>query len=78
MVEAYARAARARGYEAITVITTNHNADSLRFYQSHGFVLRDVRIGAMDAARALKPELPLTGAHGLPIRDEIELVHPLV
>ena len=49
------------------------NVDALRFYQARGFVIREVRVNAVDASRRLKPEIPATGAYGLPIRDEIEL-----
>ena len=53
--------------------TTNDNVDALRFYQRHGFRLVELRPGAVDAARRLKPEIPATGAHGIPLRDELEL-----
>jgi hypothetical protein len=56
------------------VIATNDNVDALRFYQRRGFRLTMVRAGAVDASRAgLKPEIPAIGAHGIPIRDEIQL-----
>jgi hypothetical protein len=29
--------------------------------------------GAVDESRKLKPGIPLIGAHGIPLRDEIEL-----
>jgi len=33
-----------------------------------------VHCGAVDHSRAsLKPEIPLVGAYGIPLRDEIEL-----
>jgi hypothetical protein len=32
---------------------------------------------AVTNARELKPELPSTGAHGIPIRHEIEFEYPL-
>lgn len=73
LVEAYLERAAREGLGEVVVITTNDNVDALRFYQSRGFVIRAVRINAMEAARQLKPEIPLTGAYGLPIRDEIEL-----
>lgn len=58
----------------IWVVTTNDNLDALRFYQRRGFVLRTVRPGAVaDARRSLKPTIALTGAYGIPLRDELEL-----
>ncbi len=46
---------------------------ALRFYQKRGFVLVAVHRDAVAAARALKPEIPLIGEDGIPIRDELEL-----
>ena len=77
LVEAFADRARAAGHAAIVVVTTNDNLDALRFYQARGFILHEVRIGAVIDARKLKPEIPLTGEYDLPIRDEIELVRHL-
>jgi GNAT superfamily N-acetyltransferase len=58
----------------VWVVTTNDNLDAVRFYQRRGFRLRDIRPGAVDAARrALKPGIPEIGNHGIAIRDEIEL-----
>jgi hypothetical protein len=37
-----------------------------------------LRPGAVDRSRALlKPEIPRIGNHGIPLRDELELVRPL-
>jgi GNAT superfamily N-acetyltransferase len=74
LVEAYMTRAKAEGLREVVVVTTNDNVDALRFYQARGFVIREVRIDAMRDARRFKPEIPMTGAYGLPIRDEIELV----
>jgi hypothetical protein len=35
--------------------------------------LADLRPGAVDEARKIKPEIPLIGELGIPIQDEIEL-----
>lgn len=59
----------------IWVVTTNDNLDALRFYQRRGFRLRAVRAGAVDEARrTIKPAISEIGAHGIPLRDELELV----
>ncbi len=59
----------------IWAVTTNDNIDALRFYQRRGFRLRALRAGAVDEARArLKPQIPLFGRDGIPLRDELELV----
>jgi N-acetylglutamate synthase-like GNAT family acetyltransferase len=77
LVAAYLEEARTAGLGRVVVITTNDNLDALRFYQTRGFAILAIRPGAVAAARALKPEIPLTGSYGIPLRDEIELVHPL-
>lgn len=58
----------------IKVITTNDNLLALRFYQKRGFVLWRIINNAVEKAREIKPEIPLIGNDGIPIRDEIELV----
>jgi len=59
--------------ERLWLITTNDNTKALRFYQKMGFVLVAVYRNALEQSRKLKPEIPLTGHDGIPIRDEIEL-----
>ena len=55
------------------LITTNDNVAALRFYQKRGFSLVAVHRNALEQSRGLKPELPLVGINGIPLRDEIEL-----
>jgi hypothetical protein len=45
----------------------------LRFYQKRGFVIAAIHVNALEKARRLKPEIPLIGEDGIPLRDEIEL-----
>ena len=73
LVEAVKVAASAAGCRRLWLITTNDNLHALGFYQKRGFRLVAVHPGAMDAARRLKPEIPLIGNDGIPIQDEIEL-----
>jgi GNAT superfamily N-acetyltransferase len=62
------------GFEALRLTTTNDNLDALRFYQRRGFRLHALRPGAVDAARAHKPTISAVGEHGIPIRDELDLI----
>jgi hypothetical protein len=56
------------------VVTTNDNLAALQFYQRRGFRLVLLRPGAVDGSREfLKPEIPTLGAHGIALRDELEL-----
>ena len=77
LLDAVAGAARAAGCVRMWLIATNDNAHALAFYQKHGMRLVAVNRGAVDRSRSLKPSIPLVGAGGIPIRDEIELELPL-
>ncbi|HMF31307.1 MAG TPA: GNAT family N-acetyltransferase [Candidatus Lokiarchaeia archaeon] len=59
------------------LVTTNDNMNALRFYQKRGFRLVAVYPNAVDAARQIKPIIPLVGNDGIPIRDEVELEQDL-
>jgi GNAT superfamily N-acetyltransferase len=73
LVDAATDAAREQGCLRMVVTTTNDNFDAVRFYQRRGFHLAELRRGAAASARAIKPEIPALGDHGIPIRDELEL-----
>ena len=73
LLEAAEQAAREAGCKSLWVIITNDNLDALRFFQRRGFVITDFRLDSLRNIRQLKPGIPLTGIHGIPIRDEIEL-----
>ncbi|HEX7715028.1 MAG TPA: GNAT family N-acetyltransferase, partial [Bacillota bacterium] len=59
--------------QRLWLITTNDNLAAIRFYQLRGFVLVALHRDAIAQSRKLKPEIPLRGIDGIPIRDEIEL-----
>ena len=73
LLDAVIARARGAGCKRLWLITTNDNLDALRFYQRRGLVLARVHANAIEQSRRLKPSIPLTGAHGIPIRDELEL-----
>ncbi len=74
LIEAVEQMAAGHGCARLWLITTNDNADALRFYQRRGFQLAAIHRRAVDDSRSrLKPEIPAAGAYGIPIRDEIEL-----
>jgi GNAT superfamily N-acetyltransferase len=77
LIEATKQEARDRGCHRVWLITTNDNMQALRFYQKRGFTLVAVHRNALERSRALKPEIPLVGQHGIPLRDEIELEYTL-
>ena len=66
-------AAIAAGCKRLWLVTTNDNTRALSFFQRRGFTIAAIHINALEQARKLKPGIPLTGADGIPLRDEIEL-----
>jgi GNAT superfamily N-acetyltransferase len=73
LIEAVKNIAIISGCKRLWLITTNDNMNALRFYQKRGFVLVAVHRNALELSRKLKPEIPLIGDHGIPLRDELEL-----
>jgi GNAT superfamily N-acetyltransferase len=73
LIDAVTDTAAKAGCKRMWLITTNDNTSALRFYQKRGFRLVAVHRNTIEASRKLKPEIPLTGNDGIPIRDEIEL-----
>ena len=65
--------ARHAGCACLRLITTNDNLKALRFYQKRGFTLIALHRNAVEHSRTLKPEIPIRGNDGIPIRDELEL-----
>jgi ribosomal protein S18 acetylase RimI-like enzyme len=75
LLDAVIGAATAHGAQRVWVVTTNDNLTALAVYQRHGFRLAEIRPGAIDRARAIKPTIPEIGRQGIPMRDEIILEH---
>ena len=74
LMEAVVGEARAAGCSRVWLVTTNDNEHARRWYLARGFVVTDVRPGAVDEARwTLKPSIPERGAGGVRISDEIEM-----
>lgn len=73
LIEAVKNIAVKSGCKRLWLITTNDNLNALRFYQKRGFVLVAVHRNALELSRRLKPEIPVIGDDGIPLRDEIEL-----
>lgn len=54
-------------------MTTNDNLAAPAVYQPHAFRLVEIRPGAIDRARRVKPTIPAIGQNGIPMHDEIVL-----
>lgn len=74
LLEKLTRIAQQNEIKKIWLVTTNDNLDALRFYQKRGFVFSAVYPNTIEKSRAIKPQIPLYGNYGIPLRDEIELL----
>ncbi|MBN1936498.1 MAG: GNAT family N-acetyltransferase [Anaerolineae bacterium] len=73
LIQTIRQAATQAGCKRLWLITTNDNLNALRFYQKRGFALVVIHRNAIERARRLKPDIPMVGDEGIPLRDEIEL-----
>ena len=73
LLEAVVREAKRLSCDRIVLITTNDNLNALRFYQKRGFDLLHLYRNAVDDARKIKPDIPLSGNDSIPLHHEIEL-----
>jgi ribosomal protein S18 acetylase RimI-like enzyme len=73
LLDAVAAEAKRAGCARLRLVTTNDNTTALGFYQRRGLRLVALHAGAVERAREIKPQIPLRGEHGIPIRDELEL-----
>lgn len=60
------------GCRRVWLVTTNDNLHALRFYQRRGWDWMAMHRDAVVESRRLKPEISALGAHGIPIRHELE------
>jgi len=72
LVERIADAARRAGCGSLRAITTNDNRSAQAFYERLGFTVREVRAGAVNESRIVKPTIPMFGEDGIAMTDEIE------
>ena len=73
LIESVKQVAHRESCRRLWLVTTNDNTHALRFYQKRGFSIAAVRLNALEESRKIKPEIPLLGNDGIPIRDEIEM-----
>ncbi len=63
---------RSRGARRVSITTTNDNVRAIAFYLRRGYRIVRVEVDGMERVRALKPDVPLEGSEGLPLRDMLE------
>lgn len=73
LIEQVVKVARELKCQRVFVVTTNDNLKALGLYQKRGFRLVALAQDAVTSARKMKPEIPMMGENGIPIRDELEL-----
>jgi ribosomal protein S18 acetylase RimI-like enzyme len=73
LLDEVSRVAMDAGCSRLSLITTNDNERAIGFYLAHGFEVVDVREGAIEESRKLKPSIPLVNDRGAPITDEIQM-----
>jgi len=73
LISAILKKAKQQKCRRIWLITTNDNLHALGFYQRRGFTFCRIYPDQIELSRQLKPEIPLYGQNGIPIRDELEL-----
>lgn len=65
--------ARRNSVRRVWLTANNDNVRMIGFSQRLGFRLVEVRPGAVDEARKIKPQIPEVGWKGIPIHDEVVL-----
>jgi GNAT superfamily N-acetyltransferase len=63
---------RQSGARRIWLVTTNDNRRAIEFYGRWGMTLVRVISNGVSASRRVKPEIPMVGQNGVPVRDELE------
>ena len=72
LIEAVRTVAEQHDCTRVWLVTTNDNVPAMDFYEKRGFRRAAIHREAMTVSRRLKPEIPLHGINGVPIRDEVE------
>ena len=58
-------------------MTTNDNLKAIGFYQKRGFDMTRLHYKSVEKSRKIKPEIPLIGDYGIPLRHELEFEYVL-
>jgi len=73
LLQAVENTAKENNCASCWLVTTNDNCTAIHFYRKRGYGITAIDRGAVDAARRIKPAIPLAGEDGEPIHDEITL-----
>jgi N-acetylglutamate synthase-like GNAT family acetyltransferase len=72
LIKAVTNVAKEQKSKRVWVITTNDNLPAIIFYKNRGFSLKTIHHNSMEESRRIKPEIPMFGIGGIPIKDELE------
>lgn len=72
LIEKVTEVAKNINCDRIWLTTTNDNSRAITFYQKRGFEMKAFYPNSIEAARKLKPEIPIMGLNNIPIKHEIE------
>jgi len=72
LVTALREEAVRQGCQRLQVFTVNDNINAIRFYQRRGFDLIALHREAMEEVRRIKPDVPILGDDGIPMRHMLE------
>jgi ribosomal protein S18 acetylase RimI-like enzyme/predicted kinase len=72
LINAVINTATKQKCKRVWVITTNDNLPAINFYKKRGFSLKTIYKNAIEESRKIKPEIPILGIGGIPIKDELE------
>lgn len=69
---------RSHNVRTVSIITTNDNLRAVAFYVRHGYRIVRIELDGVERVRKIKPDVPLVGNEGLPLRDMFELKKDLL
>lgn len=69
--------AKDAGCKRLELATSNDNLRAISFYTKQGYRMAAIHLNAIEAARKLKPQIPIIGQHGIQLRDTIEFARDL-
>lgn len=72
LFSAVLKVAKKEKCKRLWLITTNDNTNAMTFYQLIGMNMCGFYPNGMDYSRSLRPQIPLTGNLGIPLKHEIE------
>lgn len=69
--------AKEKELKSVFLITTTDNLNAIGFYQKQGLRMVKIYPNEMENVRKIKPDIPLIGENGIPLKDELEFEYKL-